>query len=225
MFNPTIFTGTFIEGWDLAQSASRNNYDAVDLVFGQKMQFGYRVTLRPFGGLRYAAINLKTNTVYEVATPDGLGGIDSSELRNHFNSKFQGLGTRAGFDGAVRLGKNFSLVGRVGAALLGGNIDESMKLFVTAFDASVPTSFMGNLSRLEVNSPQASIIPELDLRIGVDFLYPVTTGVAFNMQIGYDVTHYFDVKDMSLVSYLDAIGHRNDFAIQGAYVRFQVHLI
>ena len=93
--------------FDGAKGSSDNDLDAVDLVFGQWIRIGERVDLHPFGGLRYASIDMNDKGKY----------TDSTDLANYgvgkVKSDFSGIGPRAGLDATVHVGSGVSFVGTV----------------------------------------------------------------------------------------------------------------
>lgn len=225
LFGPSLFTPVifgFDGGWDEARGKSTNDYDHVDLVFGQKMDFAQKVTLRAFGGLRYARINQKDHGDYFAFEADGAGGVDTAAVETRAKSDFQGLGPRAGIDAKVRLGGNFSIVGTFGGALVVGQRDQKASFDLALFDDSLNV-----LTAVEVDSKirnQTIVVPELDARLGLNFAWAFNPDAALEVELGYEALNYFDVKNTSAVSYLDTISHDNDFGIHGPYLRFQLNL-
>ena len=103
------------------------DYDSGDLVFGQLINVGSRVTLHPFVGARYASIDYKATGRY--STPS------DTEPDNAYlilKSDFQGVGPRLGSDVAVNLGSGFSLYHFLIASSL-----SQKSIFPCAFNASL----------------------------------------------------------------------------------------
>lgn len=222
LFTPQLLLDT-LEDWDEVKASSRNNYDAVDIVYGQKLEFGNNLVLRTFGGIRYAAINLKNSLSAEVVEPDGVGNFDVGSLDINFKSKFQGLGPRAGIDAYISLSRYFSLTGTVGGSLLMGDMDRRLHLNLDALDTSVPFALGLDVdSKIEETT---HVIPELDARIALDFTYPFRPDMAFSIQLGYDIANYFNVRDLSAIRYFDTTDHSTNFAVQGPYIRLQLDVV
>lgn len=225
VFGPSVFTPVvfgFDGGWDEAQGKTTNDYNHVDLVFGQKMDFAQKVTLRAFGGLRYASIDQKDRGNYFAFEDDGAGGVDTVDLFTRAKSDFQGIGPRAGMDAKVRLGGNFSLVGTFGGSLLVGQRDQKANFDLVLFDDSLNV-----LTEVDINSKirnETRVVPELDARLGLNFAWAFNPDAALEVELGYEAINYFDVKNTSAVSYVDTISHDNDFGIYGPYLRLQLNL-
>ena len=206
----------FTEGWEQARGKSENDYDAIDVTFGQKMDFGTKVTLHAFAGVRWAAIE-NDDTANYSASNDASNITDAARLK--LNSDFQGIGPRAGMDGMVRLGGGFSAVGTVGASLLVGDFDQSFK-FDQVENASGTVTADTTVFKI---SDQTRVVPEMDMRLGLNYTRDYSSATV-GLELGYEVVNYFDVKDNSLVSYVDTAGSDSDFGMHGPYLRVQIDM-
>jgi hypothetical protein len=56
--------GGSANGYNIVEGRSENDYDAIDLAFGQKIDVGQRIRLHPFAGLRYAEIERTDRATY-----------------------------------------------------------------------------------------------------------------------------------------------------------------
>ena len=200
-------------GADGARASSDNDLDAVDLVFGQWIRIGERVDLHPFGGLRYASIDMNDKATYSVSTDEtnyGTGKVKSD---------FSGIGPRAGLDATVHVGSGVSFVGTVGASLLVGSTDS--KVSNGAYVANELTD-----GATYKNDEGTHVIPELDARLGVNYTYNFDPATALGVELGYQAVNYFDVADKD---YIDAtapntINNSEDFGYHGPYLRVQVSM-
>jgi len=202
-------TGLNGEG-DIARGSQEHNYDSVDLVFGQWIRIGERVDLHPFGGLRYADIQTDDKGRYtDVSNTD-----ENNFSTEQFKSDFEGIGPRFGIDTAVHLGSGFSIVGTMAGSLLIGDVDSKYQ------------SFSDNVTNIYKNGDGTRVIPELDARIGVDYMYAFTPTTSANIQLGYQVVNYFDVTDTDAIDAVNVntINNSEDFGYHGPYLRLQVNL-
>lgn len=217
--NPTSSTN-FPNGWDSAEGKVEYEYDAVDLVFGQRFDFGQKVTLDAFGGLRYASLELEDSAEYRVAPPAGSAITVSEQAFLEMESEFHGIGPRAGMNAQVRLGSGFSIVGTFAGSLLVGEFEEHAHRrqdVITIANNNTVT----NITNDHITD-ETRVVPELDARIGVNYTASFTPDTAVGIELGYEVVNYFDVNGNSQISYADTAGHKNDFAMQGPYLRLQV---
>lgn len=206
------FISAFTNG--TARASQDDDYNAVDLVFGQWIRIGDRVDLHPFGGLRYASIDTDAHASYfNVSTTT----VPTADRYQKFTSDFDGIGPRGGIDTAVHLGDGFSIVGTVGASLLIGDVDSKYR--ATDSTGLVATNVFENDDR-------TSVIPELDARIGVDYMYAFTPTTSMNVQLGYQVVNYFDVSDLDAIDAVtpNTVNNTEDFGYHGPYLRLQVNL-
>lgn len=220
ILEPSFINGNnnFPGGWDTARPKSANQYDSVDLVWGQKMTFGQKVMLRAFGGLRYADIST-TDTVKFSATAgdnDQFFAVGTFRLK----SEVKAFGPRAGMDAQVRLGCHTSIRSRVAGALLAGNFDQKRYTSSAYFDQVLQTSD-AEVIRYGLND-STNVIPEMDARIGFHYSHPLSPSAAVGFEVGYEATHYWGAKNNSIVSYTDSVSHYNDFALHGPYLRVQL---
>lgn len=205
------FPGTIILAGANSQARVKDeqHFTAADLVFGQWFRIGHEVDLHPFGGLRYTDITDRARVTYTDAatTVTQLGQI---------NSDFDGVGPRLGIDAAVHVGWGFSFVGTLAGGLQIGDIDSSAK----SADPGSPIAFKYD------NDDNTYVIPELDMRIGVDYIYNFTPTASMSAQIGAQNVAYFGVmqKDIIDINTPNSNLGSSDFGYRGFYFRMQVNL-
>jgi hypothetical protein len=68
------------------------------------------------------------------------------------------------------------------------------------------------------------VIPEADARLGVHYAFDFNEGSSFGIELGYEVTNYFNAIDVSQASVIDNTSHNNDFNLQGPYLRLQLDI-
>ena len=210
----------FPNGWDELRGSTDNDYDAVDLVFGQKMDFGQKVTLRAFGGLRYADIDITDKTRGFATTVNSVINTLEAVGESRLKTDFSGVGPRAGMDAQVRLSENFSITGTIAGSLVVGDRDKKLDVMNSTANVSLGTVTTETWAyRLSDNT---RVVPEMDARIGINFTHSFSPDTAFGVELGYEVTNYFDVKENSLTGFVDTMSHDNDFGMQGPYLRAQL---
>jgi hypothetical protein len=200
--------GVSPQNFDGARGSSDNDLDAVDLVFGQWIRIGERVDLHPFGGLRYASIDMNDKGTYSDSTDETNYGVGK------IKSDFSGIGPRAGLDAAVHVGSGVSFVGTVGASLLIGSTDSKMS--ATEYTADVATD--GYSLK---NGEGTHVIPELDARLGVNYTYNFDPATALGVELGYQAVNYFDVADKDFIDAAvpNTVNNSEDFGYHGPYLR------
>lgn len=208
--------------FETARGVSDDDYDAVDLTFGQKIDVGQRVRLHPFAGIRYADIDSSDKTRY-TGTSTTTSSVLNDRSFGRVRSEFQGLGPRFGSDAQVNLGSGFMFTGRMGVSLLVGDRDSKASNLQQSLDTttSAVTTQVDNAYRI---SSHTRVVPEADARIGIAYAHNWNGGTGMGIELGYEVTNYFDAVDNSLLSYADTSGHDTDFAMHGPYLRLQLDI-
>lgn len=251
-FGPAFIGSISSSGYEATNSTgvikgvAKTDYDAVDLVFGQWFKDGNRVDLHLLGGLRWGEINTSfkdhRNTTNESVgiSGDVIGNTRSIQDLgvNKITSNFDGLGPRAGIDTVVHLNPSFSIVGSFAGSLLIGSINSkysSNEVVYTTVNtgAAVTTTAVSGPFNGKNTHNNTRVVPELDARLGLDYLHAFTASTSMNVQVGYLVTNYFNVTEADLVSdglvasggsFANPTSNRENWGYQGPYVRAQVNL-
>jgi hypothetical protein len=178
-------------------------YDAVDLDVGQYVSIGTRLQTRLFFGLRGAQLKQDTTTTRALALDFNFRETSASAMfvnTESSNSKFVGLGPRAGIDASYHVGDCFGIVGHFAGALLVGNVDAdttsaSTATFVPPGNAQ-PTSF--SFTDTYTADTQTRVVPAFDAKLGVDYTFPFNKSLedsSISIEAGYQVTQYIDPID------------------------------
>lgn len=219
---------TFIYGGDYDEAEGKTDvqYDAVDLVFGQKLNVGQHLQLHPFMGLRYAYIATQDKGLYsggdfwQYNESDDPIGDDTTENFKMDNT-FTGIGPRVGSDASVILGRGFSIHGRLGVSALIGSQKSSVKDTFSYLDD-------GTLETAASNFPSNSntvLIPEVDARLGINYKYNFDTTTDLDFEAGWQATNYFNViSDQAPIDIVGAYLDTYNFGLQGPYVRVQLDM-
>lgn len=182
---PFLVTGIDSDDVLEAEGEIDTDFDAVDLTFGQYINIGPRLQTRLFAGLRYMKLDSELETEYELSD-DGtfLNGVSAE-----FDSKFNGLGPLFGVKADYNLGGGFGVSALFDATLLVGNIsfDANYGLTTPSGDVLIETAGEIDTDELDV------ISPGFDARLGLNYKYQMNNGYMVGLEIGYQVTKYFDV--------------------------------
>lgn len=194
-----------------AHGEASNEFNAIDLNFGQYIDITPRLQTRLFAGLRYAEVERDLISSYHGETHvNDVLNIRNSSVDS--DSTFNGIGPLFGMTANYLVGYGFGITGGVDAAILVGNI---------AFDQTLQV-------RTGVSSPFIShdtfdfddtkvIVPAFDAKLGVDYVYAMNNGMEFKIELGYLVSKYFDVIETAEVSSIDPIETVN-FGLNGPYL-------
>ncbi|NNM59482.1 MAG: hypothetical protein HKM04_06655 [Legionellales bacterium] len=217
---PTSFT-TVITG---ASADVDQTLNAATLTFGQLLTVGSRVTLHPFGGIQFADIDTDNRADYDgtltsVTDIDGVIVTDADPFDTTYknSSDFVGAGPRAGIDASVHFG-NFSIVGTFAAALLVGNMDSEFE-GATSIDGVT-------LATETENDSYTAVVPELDAKLGLDYMYAFNPNMSMNVQVGYEVVNYFNAESNDALDseFVNSVDNTSDFNYNGPYLRLQLNV-
>jgi hypothetical protein len=170
-----------------------NGYNAVDLDFGQRINFGDYFNFRLFTGLRGVQIKENVNRYTSLAVP----GIPGAPATSFFtdsvqdNSKFSGVGPQFGIDGRFCLGYGIGLDANATVSLLIGTIDASTHNLSTV----ISTTSSAITTNIDLNNKSCQVVPALDSMLGLDYTYNFNNcnRSTFVVQAGWKVIEYWDV--------------------------------
>ncbi|MCC5014351.1 MULTISPECIES: Lpg1974 family pore-forming outer membrane protein [Legionella] len=163
-------------------------WDAVNIEFGQHVDFGEFKNIRFHGGFQYARI--------ETDYRDAVTGV----FLNSTNHRYNGFGPRVGMDMSYDLGNGFAIYGNGATAILVG--DSKFNSNVAVFPASF--SFSGS---------KTAIVPELEAKVGAKYTYAMAQG-DLTLDAGWMWVNYFNANHF--VNATDV--RESDFAVHGPYV-------
>jgi hypothetical protein len=171
---------TFLDSSDHHRNRVRPQWDAVNLEFGQHVDFSQWTKIRFHAGAQYARI--KTS----------FGRRDS--VWGSHEEAFNGFGPRVGMDAAYEVGNGFAFYGKAATTLLAGS---------TKFESRyLNTTVHWNNSRTQV-------VPELEGKLGARYTYAMASG-DLTLDVGYMWVDYINVRDVfnftSLVANKDDFG-------------------
>ncbi|MBY0544130.1 MAG: hypothetical protein K2Q14_01105 [Gammaproteobacteria bacterium] len=199
-------------GSDEAEADVDQTLNAATLTFGQLLTVGDRLSLHPFGGLQFASIDTTNKATYEE-TEAGVEGVTASYKGD---SDFEGIGPRAGIDASVHLGNNFSVVGTFAGALLVGNMDSHFDIDATAIPVDADFD----------NDSYTAVVPELDAKLGLDYMHAFNPNTSMDIQVGYQVVNYFNAEsnDFGDSVFANSVNNTSDFNYNGPYLRLQLNV-
>jgi hypothetical protein len=169
-------------------------WDAVNLEFGQHVDFGEFKNIRFHGGFQYARIETDVKHKYV----DGAGVTYSEKSA----SKFTGFGPRVGADMAYDLGNGLAMYANGAVALLAGDHDVT---------GSASNSTVNGLTAAISAGSDTVIVPELEAKAGMKYTYAMAQG-ELTLDGGWMWVDYIGAqKSVPSLS-------NSDFGMQGPYL-------
>ena len=171
LFATQTHPGTVEFAADAAADAALS-YDVFDLEAGRRLNVGDSLSVRPFGGLRFAQIDQNFTVLYN----GGDANVDTVGSR----LQFDGGGLRAGGQVDWKILEHFSLYGRAAGSLMVGD----SRVAQTEFNNG------GTTTLTNVSESFRKIVPVLELAAGVAY-------ECGNMRVslGYEATNWFGLID------------------------------
>lgn len=189
LFIPELFGAGVVGGarWE-------PEWDAVNLEFGQHVDFGEFKDIRFHAGLQYARID-------HDFLITGFEDILAAPYAARINQKFDGIGPRIGMDMQYNFGNGFAIYGNGATALLVGDAK-----FNTALSDAVLGTFYASGSK-------TTIIPELEAKLGAKYTYALAQG-DLTLDAGWMFVDYLHAHHHITPAF--AV-RESDFALQGPY--------
>lgn len=171
------YGNTFVPTFGLGTSTStrvtaKPAWDAVNLEFGQHVDFSEFKNVRFHAGLQYARVQDKRSAV---------GTTGSSVYNFSQTSKYSGIGPRVGADFMYGFGNGLGLYAKGATAILAGT---------SKVNSAQSNNFQINATALR--SSRSTIVPELEGTLGVNYTYAMAQG-NLTLDVGYMWQNYFNV--------------------------------
>jgi len=171
LFATQTHPGT-VELVDAAAARATLSYNVFDLEVGRRLSLGEAVSVRPFGGARFAEINQNFNSAYNG------GDANQDTVANRL--KFDGGGVRAGAQLDWMLLEHWSLYGRAAGSLLVGDYHATLTEFNNA----------GATPLTNVDESFRKITPVVELALGVAYQREHV-----RVSVGYEITDWLNLID------------------------------
>lgn len=201
----------FIHRVDKAEGDLSNYLTTFDVEGGQHLNIGSRGHLRLLAGVSYAKIDKDLKVGYL-----GYGGTDGNKSEKvNLASDFDGIGPKAGCDFDFALGGGFGVATHASTALLFGTMQSKTQIDLTVVD--------GDAQKLKVqDDKRCVVVPNLDLRLGLDYTSCLCNHGKIRVEGGYWVKHYFSsVNEIHMISGRDNanyVNNINDASFHGLYL-------
>lgn len=187
------------------------NWNAVNLEFGQHVDFGEFKSIRFHGGISYVRlandINFNDTAVVDAATV--------LFSRDH-STTYNGFGPRLGADMSYDWGNGLGIYANGAAALYAGSKNFDDVYTRTDADGVAVAGFPNSW-----NTSYTAVVPELEAKIGAKYTYAMAQG-DLTFDIGWMWVNYFDASLHSFshagtTAATTAIPTSQNFGLEGLY--------
>ena len=176
-------------------------WDAVNLEFGQHVDFGENKSIRFHGGVQYVrAANAFTLNSVKIEDPTDVVYATS-------NPTYNGFGPRLGADMNYDWGNGIGIYANGAGGLLAGTTKLSTSLDSSQAGGQVTQAHVFSLSR-------SMLVPELEAKLGIKYDYAMAQG-DLTFDAGWMWINYFNAQTSRLSSVFDTADA--DFGLQGVY--------
>lgn len=221
----TSFVDVYGENWAPGTRLSVNGsskWDAVNVEFGQHVDFGEFVKMRFHGGVEYARIKTQatlSGTLVGSTATAVVPGVALSAPQNLFNTaSYSGFGPRVGLDFGYGWNNGLAVYAKSAMSMLVGTNKYSR---TSAQPTLVTSSGTTALPIISVGASSTTVNPELEAKIGAAYTYAMAQG-DLSLDIGWMWVNYFNVQTNIISSNTTAaqrgIVTRGDFGVQGPYL-------
>ena len=185
-------------------------WDAVNLEFGQHVDFTEASSARLHAGLAYVRLSNK----FSGTSYGGTGYATASGFNTYnFNTdlKFNGIGARTGVDAAYDWGNGLGIYGNAAAALFAGETQFTLNSY-----QGLNSVF--NYVSAATRGKTTTVVPELEAKLGAKYTYAMAQG-DLSLDIGWMWVNYFHAQQLGTAVAGKATGvDESDFSLQGPYI-------
>ena len=169
---PTLTRPGLTDNATFAGADANLELNLYDLTLGRRYALDDSVTVRAFGGVRFANIRQSFNAFYD--------GLDARAAVVATRSNFQGFGPIAGGEAVFAGWRGFHLYGKASGGLLTGASTNPVR----------ETNNGGRTVYVDSVYDVRKVVPMASVGVGVGWQYRTVS-----VRAGYEITHFFDLID------------------------------
>ncbi len=186
---------------------TKPRWDAVNLEFGQYVDYSPSVKVRYHAGLQYANLKYALGSTASASEGSPFQGV----FKYSSESKSKLIGPRIGGDFGYVVGKGWGVYAKGAMAMLVGK--NKINGYFSAENTS--TSFFD--TTITSSGSRQAIVPEMDGKLGITYSFPVSQGI-LTADAGYLWVNYFNSTS---VNFFGNAPDDSDFGVRGPYVGFK----
>ncbi|MDP3705264.1 MAG: Lpg1974 family pore-forming outer membrane protein [Legionellaceae bacterium] len=180
------------------------HWDAVNLEFGQHVDFGENKSIRFHGGFEYARLTADGSSHLQGTVITSTASLPFNSTRST-DVSYNGFGPRLGTDMAYDWGNGLGIYANGAASLLAGS---------SKFN-QVRTDLINGRS-VTVNSSSTIVVPELEAKLGATYSYAMAQG-DLTLDVGWMWVNYFNPIRAQGGKVTDNL-ETGDFGLEGPFI-------
>ena len=198
---------------DAGYTSGNPNWNAVNLEFGQHVDFGDSKSIRFHGGAQYVRLTNNTSSVVNYShTTTGTVAVTTDYLDTVASKPtYNGFGPRVGADMAYDWGNGLGFYANGAFAVLAGTSKNTTSVFSQHKVVAGAPIIDHNYS---ANSSSTAIVPEIDTKLGATYTYAMAQG-DLTLDAGWMFVNYFNANNVD-ISGLNPVSSNVGF--QGPYL-------
>lgn len=208
--NDAVSLGAFgtVAGNGTTNVYNNPKWDAVNLEFGQHVDFGEKKDIRFHGGVQFARLaltnRLNGSSAVAVNFADLVNVANTVTATLERKPTYNGFGPRVGADMGYAWGNGLGVYANGAIALLAGS-------------SKVSTTYVDNIgNNLSQSASKATVVPELEAKLGIKYDYAVAQG-DLTLDAGWLWLNYFNPIQSAAGIGAVAVAQEGDFGLQGLY--------
>lgn len=222
--NNASFSGSTAAIDARAESKLKVNYNAIDAVAASRRMDGCNLWIRRFVGLRWADIKVREAVEYRGTT---LGTLTDSQFATAQHEVLDrahvwGIGPRFGADLRWDLICGFGIGAHAGASILVGESGEHIAQHSVVAPVGSGVAVDQGLNVLD--HTHCHLFPELDARLGVNYLWCCGSCFSLFVEVGYEFESY--INAISRTRFNDQAGTSHtaceSFNLDGIYLHVKI---
>lgn len=175
-------------------------WDAVNIEFGQHVDFGDNKAIRFHGGAQYARVANHIDSASNVSftSTDPVVSVVALGQDQDYHHTYNGFGPRVGMDMSYDWGNGLGIYANGATAILAGTRSNSLAYSDT----------LGNV--VSSNQSRTAIVPVIDAKLGATYTYAMAQG-DLTLDAGWMWVNYFSARS-------NANNDVSDFGLQGPFI-------
>jgi hypothetical protein len=231
---PLIFNAAQLSDINLALGQYNSCMHVLDVGFGKTFEVKKCFSFRPHFGIKATWQKIRHNVTYELITdvlpPPNPSLVAAFQRYNaNFETDFDGVGPRGGFDASWRFNRSLSVVGNLAVSALWSDLTNSRQDFFSIHVLNPQTFEFDEVfaaQNADITHPECVLIPVAELLFGLRWddclcgCYPIFVFIGWENQVWFNLSRAIMVSNFADNNY--SFGPQGNISYQGLVTRVGV---